>query len=147
MREIKFRGMTEKGEWKQGLLTFMFGQYAIVNPEDENSVYVINKETAGQYTGLKDMSGVDIYEGDILEFEDTGEEGYEYLEGYDFINRATVCYENGRFELENFVGGDGYVLESMSNECHEEFMIILNNSKVIGNRYENPELLKEEPTC
>lgn len=144
MREIKFRGKTEKGEWKFGLLTFMFGQYAIVNPEDENSVYLIDKETAGQHTGLKDMNGVEIYEGDVLEFEDTGEEGYEYLEGYDFTNRATVCYENGRFELENFVGGDGYVLESMSNECHEEFMIILNNSKVIGNRFDNPELIGRE---
>ena len=69
MREIKFRGKTEKGEWKVGLLTFMFGQYAIVDPIDENSVYLIDKETVGQYAGLKDKDVTEIYEGDILKIE------------------------------------------------------------------------------
>ena len=67
MREIKFRGMTELGEWKFGLLTFMFGQYAIVDPIDENSVYLIDKETVGQYTGIKDKDGIEIFDGDIVE--------------------------------------------------------------------------------
>ena len=142
MREIKFRAWDkEEQEMLDWDKFFNLDIAQVFESKGSWGVYPM------QYTGLKDKHGVEIYEGDILEFEDTGEEGYEYLEGYDFTNRATVCYENGRFELENFVGGDGYVLESMSNECHEEFMIILNNSKVIGNRFENPELLKEEPTC
>lgn len=141
MREIKFRAWDkeeqEMHQWEDLIPSVDLG-YLLSNELGEYDEYEIM-----QYTGQKDKNGVEIYEGDILEFEDTGEEGYEYLEGYDFTNRAAVCYENGRFELENFVGGDGYVLESMSHECHEDFMIILNNSKIIGNRYENPELLEE----
>ena len=44
----KFRARDERGNWHIGLLTFMFGQYAIVNEADENSVYLIDKETVGQ---------------------------------------------------------------------------------------------------
>lgn len=162
MREIKFRALEKHAKrmaevtafkWQPDHLYHQVYTRAIVNQKmiDEWYAYDFGGDSNGiilmQYTGLKDKNGIEIYEGDILEFEDTGEEGYEYLEGYDFTNRAAVCYENGRFELENFAGGDGYVLESMSSECHEELMITFNNSKVIGNRFENPELLKEEPTC
>lgn len=38
----KFRARDERGNWHVGLLTFMFGQYAIVNESDENSVYLID---------------------------------------------------------------------------------------------------------
>lgn len=49
----KFRARDQRGNWHIGLLTFMFGQYAIVNEADENTVYLIDKETVGQSTGLK----------------------------------------------------------------------------------------------
>ena len=121
MREIKFRGMTEKGEWKQGLLTFMFGQYAIVNPEDENSVYLIDKETAGQYTGQYDPTATEFCEGDIIK------DHTDYWEVKFFDGAFWIVAIGGNAEPELLCGND--------------YM------EIIGNRYENPELLKEEPTC
>lgn len=44
----------------------MFGQYAIVNESDENSICLIDKETIGQSIGLKDKNGVDIFEGMVF---------------------------------------------------------------------------------
>lgn len=62
----KFRARDQRGNWHVGLLTFMFGQYAIVNESDENSICLIDKETIGQSIGLKDKNGVDIFEGMVF---------------------------------------------------------------------------------
>ena len=112
----KFRAKDEKGVWHTGLLTFMFGQYAIVNESDENTVYLIDKETVGQYTGLKDQNGVEIFKGDICR--DTDME----------------CFGVVDYDLGSFVFECQSVCDSVS-ECYE-------NLEVMGNIYENSNLLE-----
>jgi uncharacterized phage protein (TIGR01671 family) len=88
--------------------------------------YVVDPETVGQYTGLKDRHGQEIYEGDILRDDEMG------------LN--VVRWEDGSFWLEMFYEGNQSLMEHLSdyNEVCE----------IIGNIYENPELLKgEESEC
>jgi len=67
MREIKFKGLGVDGKW----------WYGETKPQGENHVNLatffanlhagaINPETLGEYTGLHDKKGTEIYEGDIL---------------------------------------------------------------------------------
>jgi len=74
-----------------------------------------------QYTGLKDKSGVEIYEGDILALEDPEDNSIQQ-----------VVFHNGKFQG-YFIGGDDWPVYV---DIWEEFI-------VIGNIYENPELLND----
>jgi uncharacterized phage protein (TIGR01671 family) len=102
----------------------------------EGGEYALSNAKILQFTGLTDKNDKEIYEGNVLEFDDEGEEGYEYKEGFDFTNRAVVTFNEGRFELDHFISDNSSVLEEMNYSCHEDFIMTFKESKVIGNVYE-----------
>ena len=127
MREIKFRGKRVDGKaWVYGSLQIWAdGEYSILDDEDG---YIVVPETVGQYTGLK-ANGVEIYEGDIATERHKGSCGCgktkytgETLE---------IAFDSGMFAF-------GY--------HHVELTHYINNTglEVIGNRFDNPELLEEK---
>ena len=90
----------------------------------------VNPDTVGQYTGLKDKNGTKIFDGDIVlvpyidpifkcTWNDTSP-----------CERATVKHCNGMFYVEYIESGDKFTLSAMDGYM-----------KIIGNIYDNPELL------
>jgi hypothetical protein len=78
-----------------------------------------------QYTGIKDKNGKEIYEGDIF--------------ATDNNHNFTVIYEDTRFiGVDGDRSGNGYVC--CVDSCYKNGS---SSIEVIGNIYENPELLKE----
>lgn len=102
-----------------------------------------------QSTGLKDKNGEEIFEGDILKFNDEWDdycyEGYVdgSIEGINFveIERETTCFTFGKFQT-----SDSSLLYSMKDE-HLSFEDLITDKdfefEIVGNIYENPELLED----
>ena len=134
MREYKFRGKNKDIGWVYGQIAYDINGNAYIIQEveldssyglEETILFVtmwyrVDKETVGQYTGLHDKNGKKIFEGDIVKsfFVDTDEAGNEIYKYY----IIEVKYD-----------------EVLCSYKIDKFM----NLEVIGNIYENKELLNE----
>lgn len=150
MREILFRGFCPHenkketvfvdgklidGAWVEGHFAVVQNMYTQDRSNDKflicNGTSVFNyeviPETIGQYTGLKDKNGKKVFEGDVvlitddegnMNFPDGGVGAVEFYDGSWYVNG---CPNNGLYDLDK-----GYEI------------------KVIGNIYDNPELLERK---
>lgn len=126
-REIKFRGKSSvTNEWVYGSPVKVCNESHIIGFDEvdldgHHIVFysdrpVFTKQgTIGQFTGLHDKNGNDIYEGDIIRNE---------------ICKGIVVYKNGAFVLD------------LGKSCGCVYLFCLDSLLVVGNIYDNPELLK-----
>ena len=129
MREIEFRGKTRTTEGSKWVYGYYYKVKSFFDNESANYITVIrshhltdfnvNEETIGQYTGLKDKNGQKIFEGDIVKA--------FYFEK-EVIGKIEFIY--GTFALTN-------------SGISDNQLFIFEKLEVIGNIYDNPELLKE----
>lgn len=133
MREILFRGqLRRKGEkvnmageplpsiWKYGGCAQYGGGAVIYQAEPEIEKFPVYGDTVGQYTGLTDKNGVKIFEGDVVN-----------------VDNALV---RGRFWVEYGMSGSFVV----KDKDDRRYLLGGCNCTVVGNIYDNPELLGEE---
>ena len=136
MRTIKFRGKrVDNGEWVYGDLvgncyiipklnyvSSMQFELETTNRSIECELEYIDPSTLGQFTGLQDKNGVDVYEGTIIS-------NHMDFEGYDCDHTFEMKWVENRMK---WVGIDN----NDSCEVYE-----LNDYEVIGNIHDNKELI------
>lgn len=132
-RQIIFRGKCVPeskyaGEWVEGgCVQCENGETLIISAQSDHctSTYHVIPDSVGQFTGLSDAYGKDIYEGDIVKT--TMPPIETFVIGYEesHIGAFSLCTKEG---FAGIFGRDGY----------EPFYV-----EVIGNIHDNPELLKQ----
>lgn len=125
----------DNGEWVKGSLLrrtnpcieqFEFANDGVPEPY----IYEVIPETVGECTNVPDMKGKLIFEGDFIQINEDVKNAFR-------VNDGVVEYIGGAFRVK---GGDGSLLTSLFAITDIYWVM---RGQVIGNVYDNPELLKE----
>jgi uncharacterized phage protein (TIGR01671 family) len=131
-REIKFRGKNQyTGEWVYGHYFQLEGIHRIQKQEYKGAWYEVNPETIGEFTGIRDRKGSEVYEGDLI--------------------MCNPCVSDTPL-LINFVGsGFSIVNPNCCKKCKQGEGCIMTldeiggDFEVFGNIYEHSDLLTPKP--
>ena len=148
MREVLFRGKMDNGEWVYGSFCMdaleqfngLCGVDGFIRLYDKAKgkmqSHEVDRETVGQYTGLKDKNGERIFDGDMIKPFD------------DEIDKMVVEFHHGQFLL-CLYGERGYMAEYGWEEegnygCFESEPLSSygDDIEIIGNIHDNPEFMK-----
>lgn len=137
---------SDNGEWVQGALLdgeshCLIGQEIKFSPYVEHECkivgYEVDRNTICQCTGLKDKNGKLIWENDVIK--------YHFGNAYAQIRYGAYqsCFDNQKTEHIGF-----YVDWSESRNYRKDlgYWINMVNAEVVGNIFDNPELIKESDT-
>ena len=123
MRTIKFRGkLKSNGNWEYGDLLHDSFDTCYIYPIEVRDSYKNNEvipETVGQFIGLKDKNGEEIFEGDILDFNGI-------ITEVRFVRGVFAFLVNGNLD------------DELCGDCRTDLF-----AKIISNIHENPDILKE----
>lgn len=157
-RIIKFRGQDRDKKWHFGDLHHYWDGSVGIREIENKYGFVVQPDTVGQFTGLYDIDGKEIYEGDILEsaerpdsysfgfweVEDknsdygfTGHCGKMKISGKPF--RRVVKWHKERAAFCLFLP----LTDMIAGSRPLKMFVEGDKMSVIGNIYDNPELLKE----
>lgn len=149
MREILFRGKRlDDGEWVYGSFVEQYGAKEIYLPDGVDSEhgfdhYHVLPESVGQYTGLKDKNGTKIFEGDILKVKTMWHAEFPNIKNC--FEPPTKKETYWSVEYKDFRGEMGLMVYGIDRRFHKLLTwnrLYNTEAEVIGNIYDNPELMK-----
>lgn len=133
-REIEYRGFDSR-EWRYGDLEYnrkndVAQIHTYKDDGSYNKQYLVDPYTVGEFTGMRDKHGKKIFEGDIVRIYDGDYEEY---------SDQQVKFAHGVFGVDNWTKNILTTLSFFMMGCDSEYSV-----EVIGNIYDNPELLNKK---